>query len=157
MDFQPKHELVSGKIKLINDKVQNKETEVQSLKEPSFFIGYPKHSKGFRFYSPTRGTRIMEALTAKFLELDVAESSCPQPPEMPESSPSVSIPLPSLTEAFPPVTVREETVTLPALDGDPGMPVPEIPQYHDPVLDIPQGHDPIPEIPQVHEPIQEIP
>ncbi|KAF7824088.1 Retrovirus-related Pol polyprotein from transposon TNT 1-94 [Senna tora] len=112
---------------------------------------------GFRFYSPTHGTRIVEALTAKFLELDVAESSCPQPPEMPESSTSVSIPLPSFTEAFPPVTVREETVTLPALDGDPGMPVPEIPQHHDPVLDIPQGHDPVPEIPQVHEPVQEIP
>ncbi|KAF7838853.1 uncharacterized protein G2W53_007335 [Senna tora] len=33
MDFQPKQELVYGKIKLINDKVQNKETEIQSLKE----------------------------------------------------------------------------------------------------------------------------
>ncbi|KAF7811711.1 Retrovirus-related Pol polyprotein from transposon TNT 1-94 [Senna tora] len=106
-----------------------------------------KHSKGFRFYSPTRGTRIVEALTAKFLELDVAESSCPQPPEMPESSTSVSTPLPPLTEAFPPVTVRGETMTLPALDGDLGIPVPEIPQ----------GHDPVPEIPQVHEPVQEIP
>ncbi|KAF7839763.1 Retrovirus-related Pol polyprotein from transposon TNT 1-94 [Senna tora] len=112
---------------------------------------------GFRFYSPTRGTRIVEALTAQFLELDVAESSCHQPPEMPESSKSVSIPLPSMTEAFPPVTVREETVTLPALDGDPGMPVPEIPQHHDLVPDIPQGHDPVPEIPQVHELAQEIP
>ncbi|KAF7826299.1 Retrovirus-related Pol polyprotein from transposon TNT 1-94 [Senna tora] len=69
----------------------------------------------------------------------------------------VSIPLPSLTEAFPPVTVGEETVTLPALDGDPGMPVPEIPQHYDPVPDIPQGHDPVLEVPQVHEPVQEIP
>ncbi|KAF7833347.1 Retrovirus-related Pol polyprotein from transposon TNT 1-94 [Senna tora] len=112
---------------------------------------------GFRFYSPTRGTRIVEALTVKHLELDVTESSCPQPPEMPESSTSVSIPLPSLTEVFPPVTVREETMTLPALEGDPGMPVPEIPQHHDPVPDIPQGHDPVPEISQVHEPVQEIP
>ncbi|KAF7823837.1 Retrovirus-related Pol polyprotein from transposon TNT 1-94 [Senna tora] len=43
------------------------------------------------------------------------------------------------------------------MDGDPGMPVPEIPQHHDPVLDIPQGHDPVPEIPRVHEPVQEIP
>ncbi|KAF7815191.1 Retrovirus-related Pol polyprotein from transposon TNT 1-94 [Senna tora] len=112
---------------------------------------------GFRFYSSTRGTRIVEALTAKFLELDVAGSSCLQPSEMPESSTSVSIPLPSLTEAFPPVTVREETVTLPALDGYPGMPVPEVPQHHDPIPDIPQGYDPVPEIPQVHERVQEIP
>ncbi|KAF7826385.1 hypothetical protein G2W53_017549 [Senna tora] len=77
---------------------------------------------------------IVEALTAKFLELDVADSSYPQPPEMPESSTSVSIPLPSLTEAFPHITVREETMTLPALDGDPGMPVPEIPRHHVPFL-----------------------
>ncbi|KAF7814880.1 Retrovirus-related Pol polyprotein from transposon TNT 1-94 [Senna tora] len=103
------------------------------------------------------GTRIVEALTAKFLELDVANSSCPQPLEMPKSSTSVSIPLPSLTEAFPHITVREETVTLPALDGDPGMPVPEIPRHHDHVPNIPQDHDLVPEIPREHEPVQEIP
>ncbi|KAF7808243.1 Retrovirus-related Pol polyprotein from transposon TNT 1-94 [Senna tora] len=97
------------------------------------------------------------ALTAKLLELNVAENSGFQPSETPESSRSVSIPLPSLTEAFSPITVREETVTLPALDEDPGMPVPKISQHHDLVPDIPQGHDPVPEIPQVHEPAQDIP
>ncbi|KAF7821924.1 Retrovirus-related Pol polyprotein from transposon TNT 1-94 [Senna tora] len=120
-------------------------------------LNYFQHSKGFRFYCPTRGTRIVEPLTAKFLELDVAENSSSQPSETPESSKSVSIPLPSLTEAFPPMTVREETVTLPTLDEDPGMLVPEIPQHHDLVPDIPQGHDPVPEISQVHEPAQEFP
>ncbi|KAF7838859.1 uncharacterized protein G2W53_007341 [Senna tora] len=33
MDFQPKQEHVFVKIKLINDKVQNKDTEIQLLKE----------------------------------------------------------------------------------------------------------------------------
>ncbi|KAF7826576.1 Retrovirus-related Pol polyprotein from transposon TNT 1-94 [Senna tora] len=97
------------------------------------------------------------ALTAKFLELDVAENSGFQPSKTPESSRSVSIPLPSLIETFSPVTVREEILTLPALDEDPGMPVPKVPQDHDLVPDIPQGHDPVPEIPQVHEPAPKIP
>ncbi|KAF7835457.1 Retrovirus-related Pol polyprotein from transposon TNT 1-94 [Senna tora] len=97
------------------------------------------------------------ALTAKFLELDVAENSGFQPSKTPESSRSVSIPLPSLIETFSPVTVTEEILTLPALDEDPGMPVPKVPQDHDLVPDIPQGHDPVPEIPQVHEPAPKIP
>ncbi|KAF7843938.1 putative ribonuclease H protein At1g65750 family [Senna tora] len=125
--------------------VESTSAKRSNTKEQSFLLwhkrlGYISRERvdrlikdqGSRFYSPTRGTRIVEALTAKFLELDMAESIFPQPPEMPESSTSVSIPLPSLTEAFPPVTVREETVTLLVLDGDPGMPVPEIPQHHGP-------------------------
>ncbi|KAF7839555.1 Retrovirus-related Pol polyprotein from transposon TNT 1-94 [Senna tora] len=99
-----------------------------------------------KLYTYGYGKIIAEALTAKFMELDVAENSGSQLSKTPESSRSVSIPLPSLTETFSPVTVREETVTLPALDED-----------HDLVPDIPQGHDPVPEIPQVHEPAQEIP
>ena len=43
-----------------------------------YFIGYPDHSKGYRFYCPTRGTRIVESLTAKFLEFDVADVVCSQ-------------------------------------------------------------------------------
>ncbi|KAF7814734.1 Retrovirus-related Pol polyprotein from transposon TNT 1-94 [Senna tora] len=116
------------------------------------FLQDCEHSKGFRFYCPTHGTRIVEALTAKFLELDVAENSGSQPSETPESSISVSIPLTSLIEAFPSIIVREETVTLPALEEDPRMPVPKISQHHDLVPDNPQGHDPVPKITQVHEP-----
>ena len=37
-----------------------------------YFIGYPDHSKGYKFYNPTHGQRIVESLTTKFLELDVA-------------------------------------------------------------------------------------
>jgi hypothetical protein len=39
-----------------------------------YFIGYPMHSKRYRFFYPTRGTRIVESQTAKFLEFDVAEN-----------------------------------------------------------------------------------
>jgi len=39
-----------------------------------YFIGYPTNAKGYRFYCPTRGTRIVEAITAKFLENDMGES-----------------------------------------------------------------------------------
>ncbi|KAF7825080.1 Retrovirus-related Pol polyprotein from transposon TNT 1-94 [Senna tora] len=82
---------------------------------------------GFRFYCPTRGTRIVEALTAKFLELDVAESSCPQPSGKPKSSKSVSIPLSSLTETLPVALGREEIVTLSVQDEDPVILVTEVP------------------------------
>ena len=42
-----------------------------------YFVSYPEHSKGYRFYNPNGGTRIVESQTAKFLEFDVAEeSSC---------------------------------------------------------------------------------
>ena len=44
-----------------------------------YFVSYPEHSKGYRFYNPNGGTRIMESQTAKFLEFDaVEESSCSQ-------------------------------------------------------------------------------
>ena len=38
-----------------------------------YFIGYPGHSKGYKFYNPTHGQRIVESLTVKFLEVDVAD------------------------------------------------------------------------------------
>ena len=34
-----------------------------------YFVSYPEHSKGYRFYNPNGGTRIVESQTAKFLEL----------------------------------------------------------------------------------------
>ena len=37
------------------------------------FIGYLDHSKGYKFYNHTHGQRIVESLTTKFLELDVAD------------------------------------------------------------------------------------
>ena len=40
-----------------------------------YFVSYPEHSKGYRFYNPNGGTRIVESQTAKFLEFYVAEES----------------------------------------------------------------------------------
>jgi hypothetical protein len=39
-----------------------------------YFIGYPNNAKGFRFYCPTQGRKIIEAINAKFLENDVRDS-----------------------------------------------------------------------------------
>ncbi|XP_075099082.1 uncharacterized protein LOC142175970 [Nicotiana tabacum] len=41
-----------------------------------FFIGYPDYSKGFRFFCPWRGIRIVESINAKFLEHDVCDCDC---------------------------------------------------------------------------------
>ena len=43
-----------------------------------YFVRYPSGSKGYRFYCPTRGIKIVEALAAKFLENDVCDSNGPQ-------------------------------------------------------------------------------
>ena len=40
-----------------------------------YFVSYPEHSKGYRFYNPNGGTRIVGSQTAKFLEFNVAEES----------------------------------------------------------------------------------
>lgn len=39
-----------------------------------YFIGYPDRPKGYKFYCPNRGTRIVESITAKFLENDFGDS-----------------------------------------------------------------------------------
>ena len=49
-----------------------------------FFIGYPDHSKGYKFYNPTHGQRIVESLIAKFLELNVADFPNSQVPLLKE-------------------------------------------------------------------------
>ena len=49
-----------------------------------YFIGYPDHSKGYKFYNPTHGQRIVESLTTKILELDVADFPNSQVPLLKE-------------------------------------------------------------------------
>ncbi|KAF7826504.1 Retrovirus-related Pol polyprotein from transposon TNT 1-94 [Senna tora] len=93
------------------------------------FLQNCEDSKGFRFYCPTCGTRIVEALTPKFLELDMAESSCPQPSETLKSRKSVPIPLLSLTETLLVALARKEIVTLAVQNEDPR--IPEVPQVHE--------------------------
>ncbi|RVW51318.1 Retrovirus-related Pol polyprotein from transposon TNT 1-94 [Vitis vinifera] len=49
-----------------------KKTDLRTTR--CYFIGYPSHSKGYKFYCSTCGTRIVESQVAKFLELDVVDS-----------------------------------------------------------------------------------
>ena len=71
-----------------------------------YFIGYPNHSKGYKFFNPTHGQRIVESLIAKVLELDVAyfpNSHVPFLKEL-EQRTVVSLPLseePTFVEPLP--------------------------------------------------------
>ena len=40
-----------------------------------YFIDYAEKSKGYRFYCPSRATRIVESQNVKFLENDVISGS----------------------------------------------------------------------------------
>ena len=42
-----------------------------------FFIVYPAHFKGYMFYCPTRGTKFVVEIVAKFLENDIGSCVCP--------------------------------------------------------------------------------
>ena len=59
-----------------------------------YFIGYPSHSKGYKFYYSTCGTRVVESQVAKFLELDVAHSIRSQSNERAEPIDVISLSLP---------------------------------------------------------------
>lgn len=41
-----------------------------------FFIVYPAHFKGYMFYCPTRGTKFVVEIAAKFLENDIGSCVC---------------------------------------------------------------------------------
>ena len=83
-----------------------------------YFVSYPEHSKGYRFYNPNGGTRIVESQTAKFLEFDVAEeSSCSQTIEdnstvgnMVSLSPPIQVIVGTPTHHIEPVETRDPVV-----------------------------------------------
>ena len=83
-----------------------------------YFVSYPDHSKGYRFYNPNGGTRIVESQTAKFLEFDVAEeSSCSQTIEDDSTvgnevsvSPPIQIIVETPTHHIEPVETRDPVV-----------------------------------------------
>ena len=58
-----------------------------------YFIGYPSHSKGYKFYCSTRGTRVVESQVTKFLELEVDNSIPSQSNERVEPMDVISLPL----------------------------------------------------------------
>ena len=41
-----------------------------------YFIGYPDHSKVYKFYCPSQITKLVDSITAKILENDASECSC---------------------------------------------------------------------------------
>ncbi|KAJ7975971.1 Retrovirus-related Pol polyprotein from transposon TNT 1-94 [Quillaja saponaria] len=64
-----------------------------------YFIGYPDHSKGYRFYCPAQGANVVESQTVKFLEFDVAELEKSSLLDQGERNEDVTIPLYDLSEA----------------------------------------------------------
>ena len=68
--------------------------KIDSRTTRCYFIGYPSHSKGYKFYCSTRGTRVVESQVAKFLELDVAHSIRSQSNERAEPIDVISLSLP---------------------------------------------------------------
>ena len=68
-----------------------KKTDLRTIR--CYFIGYPSHLKGYKFYCSTRGTRVVESQVAKFLELDVADSIPSQSNERVEPMDVISLPL----------------------------------------------------------------
>ena len=92
-----------------------------------YFIGYPDHSKGYKFYNPTHGQRIVESLTKFFLELDVADFPNFQVPLLKELEQRtvVSLPLskePASMEPLPLPTKEAPDVVIDAVD----LPVTEV-------------------------------
>ncbi|RVW25654.1 Retrovirus-related Pol polyprotein from transposon TNT 1-94 [Vitis vinifera] len=77
-----------------------KKTDSRTIR--CYFIGYPSHSKGYKFYCSTRGTRIVESQVVKFLELDVADIAVVNFPTV-EISPIV--------DEIPPVEMRRSQRT----------------------------------------------
>ena len=86
-----------------------------------YFIGYPDHSKGYKFYNLTHGQRIVESLTTKFLELDAADFPNFQVPLLKELKQMtvVSLPLseePASVEPLPLPTQEAPDVVIDAVD-----------------------------------------
>ena len=86
-----------------------------------YFIGYPDHSKGYKFYNHTHGQRIVESLTEKFLVLDVADFPNAQVPLLKELEQRivVSLPLsgePASVEPLPLPTQEALDVVIDAVD-----------------------------------------
>lgn len=73
-----------------------------------YFIGYPEHSKGYRFYCNIGGSRIVESLTAKFLEHDVADI-VHTPAIISDSQNQVIVmPIPPTVDTFPELASTED-------------------------------------------------
>ena len=86
-----------------------------------YFIRYLDHSEGYKFYNPTHGQRIVESLTTKFLELDVADFPNSQVPLLKELEHRTVVSLPSsgepaFVEPLPLTTQEAPDVVINAVD-----------------------------------------
>lgn len=64
----------------------------------SYFIRHPDRSKGYKFYCPSRGTRIVESITAKFLENDIGDNGNTTLKEIFVEPNQVVVPIPVIQE-----------------------------------------------------------
>ena len=106
-----------AKVRLDNQ--QEKKLDLRTIR--CYFIGYPDHYKGYKFYNPTHGRRIVESLTTKFLELDVADFPNSQVLLLKELEQRavVSLPLfgePAYVEPFPLPTQEAPDVVIDVVD-----------------------------------------
>lgn len=77
---------------------------------PGFFIGYLDRSKGYRFYCPNRRIRIVESITAKFLENDTGYSGSSIVREVVLEPERIVVPMPIVQERIIPQTVERVNV-----------------------------------------------
>ena len=102
------------------------------------FIGYPKKSKGYRFYCPDRQTKFVETRHAIFLEDDMIRGSMAVR-EISFEEKRVYVPTPMVQEPFftlPVVdvpTVQDIVVTTPVV----GSPVATMNEHEEPILQDP--------------------
>ena len=113
-------------------KLYNPQSRKLDLKTISrFFIGYPEHSKGYRFYCPSHTTRIVETRHAEFLEnSNISGSGVSRSINLQETrevTPILHVPVPIHA---PPETSTEnvgsqsETINIPEVDPIPNNEVP---------------------------------
>jgi hypothetical protein len=99
------------------------------------FIGYPKKSKGFRFYCPGSHTKYVEMRHAIFLEDEMMRGST-VPREISLEEKQVYVPTPMIHELIPSVPVQEyispifevgSSSAAPNVNGAPVIQEPEVP------------------------------
>ena len=120
----------SGKVKLYNPTL----SKLDSRTTRCYFVSYPEHSKGYRFYKPNGGTRIVESQIAKFLEFDVAEESSSSQTiqdnstvgNMVSLSPPIQILVETPTHHIEPVETRDPVVETASNDVHQGSQVQDV-------------------------------
>ena len=112
------------------------ETKLEPRTTRCYFVGYPETSKGYRFYCPGHGTRIVDAGNAKFLENDVGDYMSSGEQSRAQIHVPTFVPLPIVTNEFVLSHIKE--VGAQADNEAPNQPI-DVPQ---PVEDVQQAQPP---------------